>query len=130
MEEYSLTNGRRVNILGDGRLINLAAAEGHPSVVMDMSFANQSLAAEYISNNYQNFDKKVYMLPTEVDMEIARLKLESMKVAIDTLTEEQIKYLASFEMGLEKVHLPYICVKKRERTTGASGVLSLFVCIA
>ena len=68
-------------------------------MVMDMSFANQSLAAEYISKNYQNFDKKVYMLPTEVDMEIARLKLELMKVAIDTLTEEQIKYLASFEMG-------------------------------
>ncbi len=99
VEEYTLTNGKRVNILADGRLINLAAAEGHPSVVMDMSFANQSLAAEYISKNYRNFDKKVYMLPTEVDMEIARLKLESMDVAIDTLTEEQIKYLASFEMG-------------------------------
>ena len=79
--------------------INLAAAEGHPASVMDMSFANQSLAAEYISKNYQNFDKKVYMLPTEVDMEIARLKLESMKVAIDALTEEQVKYLSSFEMG-------------------------------
>ncbi len=99
VEEHTLTNGKRVNILGEGRLINLAAAEGHPSVVMDMSFANQSLAAEFISKNYQQFEKKVYMLPADVDMEIARLKLESMGVAIDVLTEEQIKYLASFEMG-------------------------------
>ncbi len=99
VDEHTLTNGKRVNILGEGRLINLAAAEGHPSVVMDMSFANQSLAAEYIVKNYQKFDKKVYMLPADVDMEIARLKLESMGVTIDVLTEEQIKYLASFEMG-------------------------------
>lgn len=99
VEEYTLTNGNRVNILGEGRLINLAAAEGHPSVVMDMSFANQSLAAEYISKNYRQFEKKVYMLPAEVDREIARLKLASMDAAIDVLTEEQIKYLASFEMG-------------------------------
>ncbi len=99
VEEYTLTNGKRVNILGEGRLINLAAAEGHPSVVMDMSFANQALAAEYISHNHHKFDKKVYMLPADLDMEIARLKLESMGVAIDVLTEEQIKYLASFDMG-------------------------------
>ncbi len=99
VEEFTLTNGKRVNILGDGRLINLAAAEGHPSVVMDMSFANQSLAAEYISKNHDKFEKKVYMLPTELDMEIARLKLQSMLVDIDTLTEEQVKYLSSFEMG-------------------------------
>ena len=97
--EHTLTNGNRVNILGEGRLINLAAAEGHPSVVMDMSFANQSLAAEYISKNYQRFEKKVYMLPADVDMEIARLKLASMGVNIDVLTEEQIKYLASFDLG-------------------------------
>ncbi|MGQ9920805.1 MAG: adenosylhomocysteinase [Desulfobacca sp.] len=99
VEEHTLTNGKRINILGEGRLINLAAAEGHPSVVMDMSFANQSLAAEFISKNYRQFEKKVYMLPAEMDMEIARLKLASMGVSIDVLTEEQIKYLASFEMG-------------------------------
>lgn len=99
VEEYTLINGKRVNILAEGRLVNLAAAEGHPSVVMDMSFANQALAAEYIAKNYHKFDKKVYMLPAELDLEIARLKLETMGIRIDELTEEQKRYLASFEMG-------------------------------
>jgi len=99
VDEHTMTNGKRVVVLGEGRLVNLAAAEGHPSAVMDMSFANQSLAAEFIIKNHAQFEKKVYMLPADVDQEIARLKLEAMGVGIDTLTEEQIKYLASFDMG-------------------------------
>lgn len=99
VEEYTLTNGKRINVLGEGRLINLAAAEGHPSTVMDMSFANQSLAAEYIFKNHREFEKKVYPVPVEIDKEIARLKLAAMGIEIDRLTPEQEKYLSSFDLG-------------------------------
>jgi adenosylhomocysteinase len=99
VEEYTLTDGRRINLLGEGRLINLAAAEGHPSAVMDMSFANQALSAEYLIRQGKKLEKKVYPVPREVDQEIACLKLEAMGVRIDKLTKEQEKYLASWEMG-------------------------------
>jgi adenosylhomocysteinase len=99
VEEYTLTNGRCLYVLGEGRLVNLAAAEGHPSVVMDMSFANQSLASEYIVKNRGTLEKKVYSMPAEIDREIARLKLAAMGVEIDTLTPEQEKYLASYDLG-------------------------------
>ncbi|MDY6852397.1 MAG: adenosylhomocysteinase, partial [Thermodesulfobacteriota bacterium] len=99
VEEFTLKNGRRVYILGEGRLINLAAAEGHPSSVMDMSFANQALAAEYIVKNKDKFSLGVYPVPKEMDEEIARLKLKAMGVKIDTLTKEQKHYLSSWEMG-------------------------------
>ena len=99
VEEFTLTNGRRIYLLGEGRLVNLAAAEGHPSSVMDMSFANQALCAEYIIKNHSRMEKKVYPVPTEVDEEIARLKLKSMGIEIDELTPEQEKYLKSWEMG-------------------------------
>jgi len=97
--EYTLLNGNRVYLLGEGRLINLAAAEGHPSSVMDMSFANQALSMEYLSKEHKNLDKKVYPVPLAIDREIARLKLASMGVEIDSLTPEQEKYLSSWEMG-------------------------------
>jgi adenosylhomocysteinase len=99
VEEFSLKNGRRIYLLGEGRLINLAAAEGHPSSVMDMSFANQALSSEYIAKNHASLKKQVYRVPMEIDREIARLKLESMGIRIDTLTEEQDAYLHSWEMG-------------------------------
>lgn len=99
VEEFTLKDGRRIYILGEGRLINLAAAEGHPSSVMDMSFANQALSAEYLAKNYSTMGKKVYPVPQEIDKDIARLKLNSMGIEIDTLTEEQEKYLSSWEMG-------------------------------
>jgi adenosylhomocysteinase len=99
VEEFTFTDGRRINLLGEGRLVNLAAAEGHPSSVMDMSFANQALAAEYIVKQGKKLEKKVYPVPREIDREIARLKLEGMGVRIDRLTKEQEKYLASWEMG-------------------------------
>lgn len=99
VEEFTLRDGRKVNLLGEGRLVNLATAEGHPSSVMDMSFANQALAAEYIVKNYKQLEKKVYPVPAVIDKEIARLKLAGMGVAIDKLTKEQEKYLASWEMG-------------------------------
>jgi adenosylhomocysteinase len=99
VEEYRLRDGRRIYLLGEGRLINLAAAEGHPASVMDMSFANQALASEYAVKNRGKLEKKVYRVPLAIDAEIARLKLESMGVTIDTLTEEQRKYLESWEMG-------------------------------
>ncbi|MBW1780655.1 MAG: adenosylhomocysteinase [Deltaproteobacteria bacterium] len=99
VEEFTLTNGRRVYLLGEGRLINLAAAEGHPSSVMDMSFANQALSAEYMAKEHATLQKKVYPVPLEIDQEIARLKLKSMGIEIDTLTEEQKRYLSSWEMG-------------------------------
>jgi len=99
VEEYTLPNGHRVYLLGEGRLINLAAAEGHPSSVMDMSFANQALSMEYLSKEHKNLDNKVYPVPVPIDQEIARLKLASMGVEIDTLTPEQEKYLSSWEMG-------------------------------
>ncbi|MEA3360760.1 MAG: adenosylhomocysteinase [Thermodesulfobacteriota bacterium] len=99
VEEYTLPNGKKVYILGEGRLINLAAAEGHPSSVMDMSFANQALSTEYLSNKKEGLDKIVYPVPEIIDQEIARLKLASMGVEIDVLTPEQEKYLSSWELG-------------------------------
>ena len=99
VEEYTLKNGRRVNLLGEGRLINLAAAEGHPASVMDMSFANQALSCEYIAKNYKKLDKKVYRVPEFIDKNIAKLKLESLGVNIDLLTKEQKHYLGSWESG-------------------------------
>ena len=99
VEEFTLKNGKCLYLLAEGRLVNLAAAEGHPSAVMDMSFANQSLAAEYISKNHHKFQKQVYPVPQEIDAEIARLKLAAMQVEIDTLTPEQEKYLASYDLG-------------------------------
>lgn len=99
MEEYTLADGRRIYLLGEGRLVNLACAEGHPSEVMDMSFANQALCAEHMWKNGRNLAKKVYSVPEEIDREVARLKLASAGVEIDELTEEQRIYLASWEMG-------------------------------
>ncbi len=98
-EEYTLKNGRKVNLLGDGRLINLASAEGHPSMVMDMSFANQALSSEFIVKNRGRLGNKVYKVPENIDRAIARLKLRSMGTKIDTLTAEQKKYLKSWEIG-------------------------------
>lgn len=99
VEEYTLKDGRRIYLLGEGRLINLASAEGHPAAVMDMSFANQALCAEYMAKNAKDLKKSVYGVPKAIDQEIARLKLESMGITIDTLTEEQVKYLASWNVG-------------------------------
>ena len=99
VEQYVLKDGRRINLLGEGRLINLAAAEGHPASVMDMSFANQALSVEYMVKNADKLEKKVYSVPAEIDREIARLKLEAMGVQIDTLTPEQVTYLNSWEEG-------------------------------
>lgn len=99
-DEYTMPDGRRLYLLGEGRLINLAAAEGHPASVMDMSFANQALSAEYMNiNGKSGLEKKVYVVPEDIDKEIARLKLDAMKIKIDELTEEQKKYLSSWEMG-------------------------------
>ncbi len=99
VEELRLKGGRRVYLLGEGRLINLASAEGHPSSVMDMSFANQALASEYLVKHHRTLKKKVYPVPTEIDREIARMKLASMGIQIDRLTQEQAHYLASWEQG-------------------------------
>jgi len=99
VEEYTLKNGRRIYLLAQGRLVNLSAAEGHPAAVMDMSFANQALSAEYIFNNAKKLERKVYSVPEEIDREIARLKLEAMGIKIDTLTKEQYKYLHSWQIG-------------------------------
>lgn len=99
VEEYLLKDGRRINLLGEGRLVNLACAEGHPAIVMDMSFANQALAAEYLVKSHKKLDKKVYRMPEAIDKEIARLKLKSMGIQIDTLTAFQKKYLSSWELG-------------------------------
>ncbi len=99
VEQYETKDGRKINILGEGRLINLAAAEGHPASVMDMSFANQALAAEYMVKNADKLEKKVYSVPAEIDAEIARIKLSAMGVKIDELTAEQVKYLNSWEEG-------------------------------
>ena len=99
VEEFTLRNGHRVSLLGEGRLVNLALAEGHPSSVMDMSFANQALSAEYLVKNHKKLEKKVYPVPAHIDKEIARLKLAGMGIEIDRLTKEQTKYLASWEMG-------------------------------
>lgn len=97
--EYTIQNGNKINLLGEGRLINLAAAEGHPACVMDMSFANQALSVEYMVKNADKLEKRVYSVPGEIDREIARLKLDAMGVMIDVLTPEQEKYLNSWEEG-------------------------------
>jgi adenosylhomocysteinase len=99
VDEFTLEDGRRIFLIADGRLVNLSAAEGHPAQVMDMSFANQALSAEFVVQNATSLEKKVYPVPEEIDQEIARLKLETMGVAIDQLTEEQAKYLASWDEG-------------------------------
>jgi adenosylhomocysteinase len=99
VDQYVLEDDRRINLLGEGRLINLAAAEGHPASVMDMSFANQALSVEYMIKNADKLEKKVYSVPQDIDREIARLKLEAMGVKIDVLTTEQVKYLNSWEEG-------------------------------
>ncbi|HWR53545.1 MAG TPA: adenosylhomocysteinase [Bryobacteraceae bacterium] len=99
VEEFALRDGRRIYVLGEGRLINLAAAEGHPASVMDMSFANQALSVEYLVQNAKNLEKKVYPVPEELDKKVAKMKLESMGVKIDRLTPEQEHYLASWSEG-------------------------------
>jgi adenosylhomocysteinase len=99
VEEYTLRNGKRINLLGEGRLINLTAAEGHPAMVMDMSFANQALSAEYLVKSRKKFENQVYGVPEKIDSDIARLKLKSMGAKIDILTPEQKEYLASWEIG-------------------------------
>ena len=99
VQEYKLSDGRRIMVLGEGRLINLAAAEGHPASVMDMSFANQALSVEYLVKNKGKLDPGVHLLPKEVDQEIASLKLRALGMSIDTLTSEQIEYMTSWETG-------------------------------
>lgn len=99
VEEYTLGDGRKIFVLGEGRLINLAAGEGHPASVMDMSFANQSLCTEFLCKKGRTLEKKVYTVPAEIDTQVARLKLEAMGIRIDTLTEEQSHYLSSWELG-------------------------------
>ena len=99
VEEFALKDGRKIYLLGEGRLINLAAAEGHPASVMDMSFANQALSAEYMVNNHDKLRKRVYPVPEDIDKEIARLKLKAMGITIDKLTKEQEEYLASWQEG-------------------------------
>jgi len=99
VEEYAFRDGRRLYVLADGRLINLSAAEGHPASVMDMSFANQALAAEYMVKNHSTLEKRVYAVPEDLDKQVARMKLESMGIKIDRLTPEQEHYLASWSEG-------------------------------
>jgi adenosylhomocysteinase len=99
VDQYTMPDGRRISLLGEGRLINLAAAEGHPASVMDMSFANQALCAEHIAKNAGNLHNDVYSVPEEIDKEVARLKLHAMGITIDTLTPEQKRYLESWEEG-------------------------------
>ena len=99
VEEFTMPDGRRIILLGEGRLINLASAEGHPSSVMDMSFANQALASEFLVKQGKGLSKKVHRLPQALDQEIARLKLGAMGIHIDKLTAEQKEYLSSWEMG-------------------------------
>ncbi|MGA2335285.1 MAG: adenosylhomocysteinase [Terriglobales bacterium] len=99
VDEYSLKDGRRINLLGEGRLINLAAAEGHPASVMDMSFADQAFSLEYMVKNHASLEKKVYPVPAELDKRVAKLKLESLGIKIDRLTSEQEEYLASWSEG-------------------------------
>jgi adenosylhomocysteinase len=99
VEEFETRDGRKIFLLAEGRLVNLSAAEGHPAAVMDMSFAGQALSAEHIAKNASELERKVYAVPDEIDKEIARLKLETMGVRIDSLTEEQEKYLSSWDQG-------------------------------
>lgn len=99
VDEYTLKDGRKINLLGEGRLINLSAAEGHPASVMDMSFANQALCVEFLAKNADSLSKKVYSVPKEIDENVAKLKLESMGIKIDELTDEQKNYLSEWTMG-------------------------------
>jgi adenosylhomocysteinase len=99
VDEYLLPDGRLIRLLGEGRLVNLAAAEGHPAAVMDMSFANQALCAQYMLANHRKLENRVYAVPPEIDHEIARFKLAAMGIRIDTLTDEQRAYLASWQEG-------------------------------
>ena len=99
VEEWTLEDGRKLVVLAEGRLVNLSAAEGHPASVMDMSFANQALSIEYLVQQHMNLEAKVYDVPREIDEEISRLKLAAMGVSIDILTEEQERYLSSWEQG-------------------------------
>lgn len=99
VEEYTLSGGKRIYVLAQGRLVNLGAAEGHPAMVMDMSFANQALSAEWVTANHESLENKVYRVPEDIDKEIARIKLKSMGIGIDQLTAEQKKYLAAWEAG-------------------------------
>lgn len=99
VDQYILEDGRHINLLGEGRLINLASAEGHPASVMDMSFANQALSVEYLIKNADKLENKVYSVPDAIDREIARLKLDAMNINIDVLTPEQVAYLNSWEEG-------------------------------
>jgi adenosylhomocysteinase len=99
LQEYCLDGKRRVYVLGEGRLVNLAAAEGHPAQVMDMSFANQALAAEYMAKHHAELEPRVYVVPDEMDREVARLKLESLGISIDTMTPEQLAYVNSWQSG-------------------------------
>ncbi|MSQ31835.1 MAG: adenosylhomocysteinase [Dehalococcoidia bacterium] len=99
VDEYTLSSGRRIYLLAEGRLVNLSAAEGHPASVMDMSFANQALCAEYVYKNYKKLEKKVYVVPENIDKEVGRLKLQAMGVKIDVLTKEQEKYLSGWAEG-------------------------------
>jgi adenosylhomocysteinase len=99
VEQYTLKNGKKLFLLGEGRLINLAAAEGHPASVMDMSFANQALCMEYLIKNQDKLEKKVYSVPDEIDKNVARLKLDAMGIKIDKLTPEQQAYLDSWQEG-------------------------------
>ena len=99
VDEYTLDNGRRIYLLGEGRLVNLAAAEGHPASVMDMSFANQALCLEYLTKMKGKLKPAVYPVPEEIDQEVGKLKLASMNITIDSLTREQKKYLESWEEG-------------------------------
>jgi len=99
VDEYVMRDGRKVYVLGEGRLINLASAEGHPASVMDMSFANQALSVEYLLKNAPTLEKKVYSVPENIDRQVAKMKLESMGIKIDRLTPEQEEYLASWSEG-------------------------------
>ena len=99
VEEFLLPGNKKIYLLAEGRLVNLGAAEGHPAMVMDMSFANQALSAEWMAKVADTLDKKVYRVPADIDKEIARLKLESMNVSIDRLSAEQKKYLSAWESG-------------------------------
>jgi len=99
VDEYSLKDGRKINLLGEGRLINLSAAEGHPASVMDMSFADQALSVEYMVKNAKKLEPKVYRVPDELDKRVAKLKLESLSIKIDKLTPEQEEYLAGWNEG-------------------------------
>jgi adenosylhomocysteinase len=99
VDQYTLADGRKISLLGEGRLVNLAAAEGHPASVMDMSFANQALSVEYITQNSAKLQTQVYSVPEDIDKEIAQLKLEAMGIKIDILTPEQREYLESWEAG-------------------------------